>query len=238
MKPLPFFKSFFIVFLLLAHPSTSYPGGGSGGDATEFTQKLNNIELALQLADQLEQARNFFESKPLQAEDYIEQLAATLLNADQVSYMVEDVAVKFNKQLPDYDTISAYGTDQYTPEAISRRFKEWRDETREQLLATFERQGLQYSSLKDNERPGIANTIQSLLGLTSRNSLIKANGAITALVERQVESLRLTTLDIANMQQQRWLQEEEEEMFMRQYNNILFGANSTRNPVYGNEKSY
>ena len=141
MKTLLFIFSFILLTSVSSFNNTARAGGGGsaacGGCATEITQLLNHAELLLQLTDMYEQAVSAFESNPLQPEDYLEQLAATLQQADQVSYMVEDVAGAFDTQLPTFDEIAAYGPEQYTPQAINARFKQWRDETRDQLKATF-----------------------------------------------------------------------------------------------------
>ena len=180
--------------LILAASAPSFAGAVAG--ATEPTQILNNIQLVLQYAQQVQMVENQLQelaTLPGQvwgtAQSDLSSLTQVVSAGQALSYTMQNVDQQFKQQYPGYQPGTNY----------SNSYQQWSNNTLDNVRAALNAANLQSSQFSD-ERSAL-NAIQAMANNPAGQT--QAIQAGTMIASQQVDQLqKLRQLMMAQMQSQ------------------------------------
>ena len=178
---------------------------------TEWTQLANNLQLADQLARQVElvqQSIRQYENLALNTKGLdrfqfggalaeLKRVSAILGQAKALSFTSADLEGKFAEKYKDY---SAYLRQQMDTEGLSQKYQQWSEDTNSSVLTTLKAANLQASQIEGDEET-LFKQLESMAGTAEgRMQALQVANQITLAAARQTQKLRQLMLT------QIWLQ--------------------------------
>ena len=168
---------------------------------TEFTQLANNLQLADQLARQVElvqQAIKRHETMVLNTTGLesqvfgdpladLKQVTALLDQAKSLSATSADLEGKFAEKYKDYN---AYLADKLDTEALGEKYQQWSEETNSSVLTTLKAANLQARQIEGDEA-ALFTALEGLSGTAEgRMQALQVANQIALAAARQTQKLR------------------------------------------------
>jgi P-type conjugative transfer protein TrbJ len=168
---------------------------------TEFTQLANNLQLADQLARQVElvqQALKRYETMVLnttglEAQDFgeplaeIKQVTALLDQARSLSITSAGLDGKFAEKYKDYN---AYLADKLDSEALGAKYQQWSEDTTSSVLTTLKAANLQARQIEGDEAALFTALERLSETAEGRMQAIQVANQIALAAARQTQKLR------------------------------------------------
>ncbi len=203
-----------LVLTVFLFQTPSAKAGGCPQCATEFTQILNNVQLAISaaqeaknLATNIQQYQTMLKSVsrlPQQIQQQalgdLQKLASIVAQGRAVAYSSGTLAEDYERQHRDfsyYENLGSKTSDNH--EAYSTRYREWAESNHDSIRGALQAAGLQAQqfSTEASALKAIEQQIGSAVGQTQ---VLQAGASIAALQSEQLMKLRQLTM--AQMQMQ------------------------------------
>ncbi|MCA8270392.1 P-type conjugative transfer protein TrbJ [Burkholderia vietnamiensis] len=171
---------------LIATASTHAFAGGAVAGATEPTQILNNVQLVLQYAQQVQMVENQLRELATlpgqvwgQAQADLNQLTSIVNVGQQISYTMQNVEQSFKQQYPGYQP----------GQNFTAQFRQWSTNTLDNIRGALNAFGLQSSQFA-TERSAL-NAIQAMANSPmGQTQAIQAGAMIASQTVDQLQKLR------------------------------------------------
>jgi P-type conjugative transfer protein TrbJ len=178
---------------------------------TEFTQLANNLQLADQLARQVQlvqqsirQSENLLlNTKGLESFRFgnttgdLRQITQLLGQAKSLSYTSAGLDGQFSQKYKDYN---AYVSEKMDAEALDRKYQQWSEDTNSSVLTTLKAANLQNTQMEGDEET-LFKQLEDMSGTAEgRMQAIQVANQIAIAAARQTQKLRQLMLT------QIWLQ--------------------------------
>ena len=168
---------------------------------TEFTQLANNVQLADQLAKQVQlvqqsirQSENLLlNTKGLDAFRFgnatgdLRQITQLLGQAKSLSYASAGLDGQFTQKYKDYN---AYVTQKLDAEALGRKYQQWSEDTNSSVLTTLKAANLQNSQMEGDEETLFKQLEDMSTTAEGRMQAIQVANQIAVAAARQTQKLR------------------------------------------------
>ena len=178
---------------------------------TELTQLANNLQLADQLARQVELVQEAIKrydnmlrnTKGLEVFRFgnalgeIRQVTALLDQAKSLSITSADLDGKFAEKYKDY---AAYVRDRLDPQALDAKYQQWSEETNSSVLTTLKAAHLQVSQIEGDEASNFTALEQLATTAQGRMQALQVANQIALAAARQTQKLRLLILTQLQLQ--------------------------------------
>ena len=178
---------------------------------TELTQLANNLQLADQLARQVELVQSAIKryenmvlnTKGLEAFRFgnssseIRQVTALLDQAKSLSITSTDLDGKFAAKYKDY---SAYVRDKLDPQTLDAKYRQWSEDTNSSVLTTLKAANLQVSQIEGDEASDLAELESLATTAQGRMQALQVANQIALAAARQTQKLRLLILTQLQLQ--------------------------------------
>ena len=178
---------------------------------TEWTQLANNLQLADQLARQVELVQQsikqnenlLLNTKGLDQFQFgnalaeLKQVSGVLAQAKALSFTSAGFEAKFADKYKDY---SAYLRDQMDVEALGSKYQQWSEDTNSSVLTTLKAAGLHSSQIEGSEDALFKQLESMATSAEGRMQALQVGNQIALTAARQTQKLRQIMLT------QIWLQ--------------------------------
>jgi P-type conjugative transfer protein TrbJ len=178
---------------------------------TEWTQLANNLQLADQLARQVElvqQSIKQYENLLLNTNGLdqfqfgnalaeLKQVSSVLTQAKALSFTSAGFEAKFAQKYKDY---GAYRSDQMDVEALDRKYRQWSEDTNSSVVTTLKAAGLHSSQIEGGEDALFKQLEGMATSAEGRMQALQVANQIALTAARQTQKLRQIMLT------QIWLQ--------------------------------